>query len=610
MSDESDLPPTTLEDAMERYANGDESAFGIVYDFVAPRVRRYASRRLGPTSIDAVVEAVMLSLHLNRGDYERGTPVMPWAFSFARASVKVQIDAGGEPRNDGATFTGDALQHLERLPERLRATLELVWMEGFTPQQAADLLGTSPRSIRAWTQRAFQMLEALHEEADETHEHAPDEHEEQAPTRADEDPELTGTIACGRYRIGAELGHGGMAYVYEADEIATSRSIALKVLVDSRNPVDVERFGIEFKALRALAGHPHIVEVFEEGDLPNGRCFYTMERLRGQTVKDHLRSEKRLDWPRTAEIIRQACDALAAVHDSGFVHRDIKPANLFLEANAEGDTHVKLIDFGIARGSRFDGADDQLTRPGDLPGTYAYVAPERAANKVARPVSDIYSLGITMFELLTGRRPFARPGGEVLELAASITEIPPPMRKVCPDAHVSPEIEAIVRRAIDRDPQHRFQSAAELSAAISALDRDGRGSLTFVPRVERQQDLVRYIAIGTSILVAVGGLTCSYVLWPEEPARPYEGPDLADARIDEELAGIADEIRRCRELHEEAPTRPIHVVFTVRGGNGKVTDPHVDHDSASDLADCVKEALFQMRFGRFDAKHEQVERNL
>jgi serine/threonine protein kinase/DNA-directed RNA polymerase specialized sigma24 family protein len=603
--DSDDDEPETLEEAMERYSNGDDSAFGRVYDLVAPRLRRYASRRLGRVGVDAVVERVMISVHMNRGDYEPGAPVMPWVFSFARAAVADQIETSGERPDDDATFTGDMRLQLKRLPERLRATLELVWIEGFTPQQAADLLATTPRAIQAATRRAFQMLEELHQEADETHEHRQDAPAEQETTRSDQDPELTGTTVCGRYRIGPELGHGGMAYVYEAEEIGTGRKVAFKVLVDSRDPVDVERFGIEFKALRALAGNPHVVQVFEEGDLPDGRCFYTMERLRGETVKDRLRLQQRFDWPRTAEIIQQACAALAAVHEGGFVHRDIKPANLFLEANGDGRPLVKLIDFGIARGAQFDSVGDQLTRPGVIPGTYAYVAPERAANNVALPGSDIYSLGVTMFELLAGRRPFWKPGGDVFELAASLTEVPPAIRNVCPDAHCSPEIEAIVRRAIDRDPEHRFQSVAELSTAIAALDRNGRGPLTFVPRTGRTNDrIIRRLVIGTTIIVTIGGLTAYILVDEDPPPLRHEGPGLTPERIDEVLAGIADDIQRC------APTRPIRIDFTVRGGNGEVTDPHVAGDSDPDVAECLRKALFQMRFGTFDRSHQLVEREL
>jgi len=609
--DDGDDELPTLEEAMERYSNGDDSMFGRVYDLVVPRLRRYASRRLGANAVNDVIERVMLSLHVNRGDYVPGADVMPWAFSFARAAVLAQIESSGEQGDDTATFTGDARLQLKRLPEHLRATLELVWIEGFTPQQAADLLATTPRAIQAATRRAFQMLEELHQEADETHEHPPDAPGEQEATRNDHDPELTGTTVCGRYRIGPELGHGGMAYVYEAEEIETGRTVAFKVLVDSRDPVDVERFGIEFKALRALAGNPHVVQVFEEGDLPDGRCFYTMERLRGETVKDRLRAEQRLDWAKTAEIVRQACDALAAVHDGGFVHRDIKPANLFLESNGDGRPLVKLIDFGIARGAQFDSGGDQLTRPGVIPGTYAYVAPERAANNVALPGSDIYSLGVTMFELLAGRRPFWKPGGEMFELAASLTEAPPTIRKVCPDARCTAEIEAIVRRAIDRDPQHRFQSVEELSTAIAALDGAGRGRLTFSPRPTRNSDrIIRRLVIGTTILVTVGGLIYAYVCDDDSPL-PYEGPELARERIDEMLASIAGDIERCRLRDEDAPTRPIHIDFTVRGGNGEVTDPHVDAgDSDPDVAACVKEALFGMRFGKFDEQHQFVERDL
>jgi serine/threonine-protein kinase len=604
---------STLEEAMERYADGDASALPAVYDGVVPRIRIYAGRQLDDACVELVVEEVMTALHRHRGDYVPGAPVLPWAFSFARAAMKALLETKAAIEEDAevATFTSPLRDQLKRLPEPLRSSLELVWLEEFTVREAAALLGTSARIVQARTQRAFQMLESLNREIDETDENEPEP--ARLRTRGDADPELSDTLVGERYRVGAELGHGGMAVVYDAEDIQQSRRVAIKVLVDARDATEAERFGNEFRVLHALRDHPHIVKVYEEGELPDGQMFYVMERLRGSTLKDVLKDEGRLPWPRVARLVKQACAALEAVHARGLVHRDVKPGNLFVLHDDDGREVVKLIDFGIARSAVADVQLDQLTRPGAIPGTYAYVAPERTHSHNADVRSDIYSLGITMFELLTGRRPFWVPGGDVLELAASLTKPPPSLRKVCAAARVTEQIEAIVQRAIERDPARRFQSADELARAISALDAEGNGRLSFATRNQaRRSERVRATLVGASAAMTIGSLTIAALLKGGEDDRlPRVGPELGPEHVEAGLTSISEILGRCRTPDQDAPTRPMRVTFKVLGATGEVIEAKAHGDGSSPQRDrCVEDALYRARFGTFDAPTQIVERDL
>jgi serine/threonine protein kinase/DNA-directed RNA polymerase specialized sigma24 family protein len=601
---------STLEAAMERYADGHDDALPLVYTGVAPRIRQYSQRRVNDDAAADVVAYVMTELHRNRSLYITGAPVLPWAFSFARVRLaELEADRLSKRTDDEATITGPLRDQVRRLDEPLRTTLEFVLLEGFTPSVAADLLGTNVRTIQAWTRRGFEKLDDLGHESDETDEIVPYQGKRHSHARVDTDPALCGTLAGKKYRIGNEIGAGGMAVVYEAQDLDTGREVAIKVMKEGRDATEIQRFANEFEALYKFRKNKNIVEVFEEGNLRDGQCFYVMERLYGRTLKDELAGVKRLEWNRVARIVGQICEALKEVHANGFVHRDIKPANIFLVHDDKGCEVVKLIDFGIVRGNDVD-PQEQLTRPGTIPGTFAYLSPERAKSQGADARSDVYSIGITMFEALAGRRPFFVSGDGFAELAGSLTKPPPAMRKICPTVPFTDQVEAIVRKALEFDPDDRFRDVSELANAVNALDGKGRGDLPFNPR-PRARERVRAALVGASAAMTIGTLAVAGLFADNRDRLPSAGLSLSDEHIDAGLTSIAELLTRCHAPNEDAPTQPMRVTFTVLGATGEVIEAKAHAaDPDSQPANCIQDAMYRARFNTFGASKQSIERDL
>src|SRR6187399_2173815 len=261
-----------------------------------------------------------------------------------------------------------------------------------------------------------------------------------------EDP-LLGTTVAGRYRVIKPLGEGGMGQVYLAEHIAIEKRIALKVLhAEYAHKGDiVARFQQEAISASRIK-HPNVLEVFDFGQLENG-CFYlAMEYLEGNDLADELQRARVLTAPRALPIAMQICRALAAAHAKGVVHRDMKPENVFLQRTADGEEIVKIVDFGIAQLRSKDTEVAQpkrrLTRTGMIFGTPEYMAPEQAGGKHADPRSDIYSVGIIMYEMFTGAVPFT--GDTFLGvLAKHLNDTAPPMSAVYPELGISTELQLV-----------------------------------------------------------------------------------------------------------------------------------------------------------------------
>ena len=309
----------------------------------------------------------------------------------------------------------------------------------------------------------------------------------------------------GRFRIVRELGRGGMGVVYEAEEEPFGRRVALKILRRStlEHPAHRTRFRIEAQAL-AWLDHAHIVEVYEFGHA-NGTDFIAMPFIDGQSLDkwllNHTDEAPRVDKPRessspqrVARIGAEIADALASAHRKGVFHRDVKPSNILVD----GDGHSWLVDFGLAR---IDGTTGP-TRSGPLLGSVAYIAPERFEG-VTDQRGDIYSLGVTLYEALTAKRPFE--GNSEAETISRILEgkaIPP--RKL--DSRIPRDLETVVQKATARDPSDRYASAANLADDLRRFLEGRPVTARSVPTVER---FLRWHRRSPVVAVLVWGLFVS-----------------------------------------------------------------------------------------------------
>jgi len=284
-------------------------------------------------------------------------------------------------------------------------------------------------------------------------------------------PILEGIVA-GRYRVSKLLGMGGMGAVYLAEKVALRKQVALKVLLAefARDPAIVARF--EREAISAASiKHPNVVEVFDFGRLDDGSFYLEMEFLQGNDLRDEIARHRVLEPPRAVQIARVICRALAAAHSNNIVHRDMKPENVFLQRTLDGEEVVKVVDFGIAqlRGRKEVPESEnerRLTRTGSVFGTPEYMSPEQASGQHVDLRTDVYALGIILYKMLTGSVPFT--SDTMWRVLGMHVEAPVPlMRSFYPELLISPELEAIVRRALEKQPEARFPSMLAFAQALS-----------------------------------------------------------------------------------------------------------------------------------------------
>jgi beta-lactam-binding protein with PASTA domain/tRNA A-37 threonylcarbamoyl transferase component Bud32 len=315
---------------------------------------------------------------------------------------------------------------------------------------------------------------------------------------------LTGRLFTNRYEIQREIAQGGMAEVYLARDRMLERNVALKALFPeyAREPSFVERFRREAQAAANL-NHPNIVSIYDWGQ-ETGTYFIVMELVEGQSVRDLLRSQGAIDPQRAADIGAEIASALAYAHRQGVVHRDVKPGNVLL--TPLGD--VKVTDFGIARA----GAGDGLTQTGSVMGTATYFSPEQAQGLAVDGRSDVYSLGVVLYEMVTGVAPFT--GDSPVAVAYKhVRERPvPPSQR---NTSVPPELETIILTAMAKNPADRYQSAEDMRADLVRFRRGRPLAATPVTAVLDEADDLAATAVTPAAQRTAVGTPVAY----DEPAR-------------------------------------------------------------------------------------------
>jgi serine/threonine-protein kinase len=291
--------------------------------------------------------------------------------------------------------------------------------------------------------------------------------------------DATLTALGNRYRIVDVIGEGGIGCVYRAEEVATRKLVALKLLRPefAAVPLIARRFEREAQVTTRLA-HPNIVEIVEFGQL-EGHLFIAMELLAGQSLADVIDagsadSRARLTEARTLTIMRQVLAALEHAHGHGVVHRDLKPENIMLVSprGPLARERVKLLDFGIAQLDELGQGAQKLTQAGLALGTPRYMSPEQALGQTTDGRSDLYACGVILYELLTGRAPFeADSVQEVLSMHVSVP--PAPLSDAFTGVPIAPALQRVVLRALAKRPEERFPSARELAVALARAARGG-----------------------------------------------------------------------------------------------------------------------------------------
>ena len=402
-----------------------------------------------------------------------------------------------------------------------------------------------------------------------------------------------GSLVDGRYLIKHRIGSGGMADVYCAEDRQLGRDIALKVLHRrfARDQEFVERFRREASAAAGLQ-HPNVVNVFDRGE-HEGTYYIAMENLRGPTLKEVIRDEAPISQERAIGFTIQILQAAGFAHQRGVIHRDFKPHNVMI---GQGD-RVKVTDFGIARAGA-----SEMTETGSIMGTAQYLSPEQAQGQKVEATSDLYSIGVILYELLTGQVPF---GGEsAVSIALKhVSEEPPPVQSVRPDAH--PLLANIVAQALAKDPRQRFQTAEEFIAALDSahsaiLSGDNGGGTAMwtppPPPPDEEEDPRgrRWPLVALALLVlgiAAAALAYSLLNTEQVTVPQVVGQTGESANLELRRAGFDVEVESARS--SARPGRVIEqdpragtdadkgstVTLTVSSGPGQVLVPSVEGET-------------------------------
>ncbi len=361
---------------------------------------------------------------------------------------------------------------------------------------------------------------------------------------ADEVDAYVGKVLSDRYRILRKIGEGGMGTVYLAEHVLIEKKVAIKILSEdlARKGDLVTRFMQEAKAASRI-GHENIVDITDFGQTDAKSVFFAMEYLEGSDLATIIRQHSPMPIGRVQGIVNQICRALGAAHGKGIIHRDMKPENIFLIERDGRQDFVKILDFGIAKMSSLDDANERLTRTGMIFGTPEYMSPEQARGDRPDHRVDIYALGCILYEMLTGDVPFHAETFMGI-LTKHMFETPDLPRARAPQAQIPPAVEAVVMRALAKNRDERYQSMREFAVALamcSGVDtaavwgnessgphRDVQHTPTRVAMQGSAVDLAvepprSRTVVWVAVAVAMATIATTIVLWP----RAHPGPPPA-----------------------------------------------------------------------------------
>jgi serine/threonine-protein kinase len=366
-----------------------------------------------------------------------------------------------------------------------------------------------------------------------------------------------------RYRIEREIGRGGMATVYLAEDLRHRRPVALKVLrPDLAATLGPERFLREIETTASLR-HPHLLPLYDSG-AAGGMLYYVMPYVEGESLRDRLQREPQLPLEEALQLTREVADALGYAHGRGVIHRDIKPENILLERG-----HAVVADFGIARAVRSARGAEHITAPGMAVGTVAYMSPEQAAGDAEVDArSDVYALGCVLYEMLAGQPPFTGPSAESIA-RQHLTAPPPPVSRLRPTVPAS--LEAALAGALAKSPADRFATPGAFAAALE----------TAPPPASARPNASRLVPLlaGVGIVTALGGL-----LWSRSRAgTPAPGPvpvtlrQVTFSQAVEEYPALSPDGRQLVFSRDVAGRRQLFLRQLPDGPERQLTQGDYDH---------------------------------
>jgi serine/threonine protein kinase len=308
--------------------------------------------------------------------------------------------------------------------------------------------------------------------------------------------DLVGQVVADRYHVVKKLGEGGMGQVYLAEHVKMGRRSAIKVMNPSmiHDPDAVARFNREASNASRIT-HPNVCAIYDFGETPDGLIYLAMEFIEGEPLTDVLERVGALPLARAASIFLQTADALQAAHDLGIVHRDLKPDNVMLTGRKGGGDTVKVVDFGIAKAVGVDEAGQQVTKTGLVVGTPEFMSPEQLSGDQVDGRSDLYSLGLVFYRMLSGKLPFEATTVQEA-MIKRLTEEPAKLAETRPDLSFPAGLQAVIDTALARTPAERYQSVAKFAADVAAVT--GRPTPRAVPLTDEKTQLLDAAGAATS----------------------------------------------------------------------------------------------------------------